>query len=187
MAAQKRNPGAGKASGASGNDHAAKLICSEDNHCNSATQDKPIRRLHGMRYTPEWEAWKGAKQRCSNPNNPAYARYGGRGISVCRRWTHGENGVSGFELFMQDMGPRPSSDFSLDREDSNGNYEPANCRWATKLEQSRNRGVVKLDPEKVRMIRTSQHPCAVLAKRLQVSIGVVYNARHRLTWQEVRP
>jgi hypothetical protein len=72
------------------------------------------------------------RQRCSNPGHVAYARYGGRGIRVCERWDSYEN-------FLADMGRRPSLRHSLDRMDTNGNYEPNNCRWATWKEQHRNR------------------------------------------------
>jgi hypothetical protein len=71
--------------------------------------------------------------RCTNPHNKSWEYYGGRGIKVCERWQ------SSFNDFLADMGPRPTQSHSIDRfPDQNGNYEPTNCRWATKKEQSRN-------------------------------------------------
>ncbi len=92
-------------------------------------------RTHGMSGTPEYNIWNGMKQRCSNENDPNYRRYGGRGISVCERWL----GEQGFVNFLADMGPRPSDEHSVDREDNDGNYEPSNCYWATDTEQANNK------------------------------------------------
>lgn len=83
--------------------------------------------------------WRSLKQRCFNPRDKDYKYYGGRGITVCARWCDGEHGKSGFQCFVEDMGPKPSAAHSIDRIDSNGNYESGNCRWATASEQNRNR------------------------------------------------
>lgn len=91
-------------------------------------------RVDGKRKArPEYAAWRDAVQRCTNPNNHAFDRYGGRGIRVCERWS----GPDGFDRFWEDMGPRPDG-YSLDRIDNEGHYEPGNCRWATTEAQNRN-------------------------------------------------
>ena len=87
---------------------------------------------HGLCYSPEYVAWRSMRQRCEWPGHKSYADYGGRGISICARWQV-------FEHFLADMGARPGPLYSLDRIDFNGNYEPANCRWADKGQQARNR------------------------------------------------
>lgn len=82
--------------------------------------------------TPEYYAWVGLKQRATNPNCVGADNYSGRGITVCDRWLHS------FQAFFSDMGPRPSSRHSVDRINNDGNYEPSNCRWATKTQQCEN-------------------------------------------------
>lgn len=88
-------------------------------------------RRHGASHTTEYSVWLGMRKRCHYSKHPHYARYGGRGIKVCARW-------SVFENFFSDMGPRPSTSHTLDRINNDGNYEPSNCRWATAIEQRNN-------------------------------------------------
>lgn len=87
---------------------------------------------HSSPVSPEYRAWNNMRNRCSNPKVNHYQDYGGRGIRVCARWQI-------FENFLADMGRRPSPLYTLERMDNDGNYEPGNCKWATRYEQQHNK------------------------------------------------
>jgi hypothetical protein len=86
----------------------------------------------GNATSPEFRAWVNMMVRCK-PNYVRSDDYWGRGITVCAQW------ADSFDQFLADLGPKPSSDLSLDRIDNNGNYEPGNCRWATEEQQQNNK------------------------------------------------
>jgi hypothetical protein len=71
-------------------------------------------------------------QRCTNPKHPSYTNYGGRGIKICKEWF-------AFKNFLSDMGERPNTSLTLERINNDGDYEPSNCKWATRTEQLRNK------------------------------------------------
>jgi hypothetical protein len=72
-------------------------------------------------------------------NHKSFKWHGARGIAACSRWRYGENGQTGLECFVADMGEKPTPQHSIDRIDSNGNYEPGNCHWACPKEQAMDR------------------------------------------------
>ena len=89
-------------------------------------------KTHGMHDTATHKSWDSAIGRCHRPNDPSFHKYGARGITVCDEWRES------FLAFYKHMGERPQGT-SLDRIDNTKGYEPGNCRWATPVEQSRNR------------------------------------------------
>ena len=108
-----------------------------------------VNSTHGMRQSREYAAWCAMMTRCTNQNSIAYANYGGRGIKVCDRW-------KSFENFYADMGD--ANGLTLDRIDVNGNYEPSNCRWATRKEQGnnkRNNNVIEFDGKRMTAMQWS--------------------------------
>ena len=129
-------------------------------HIEQAIKTCKNKATHGKTNTSEYNIWLSVTQRCLNINNHAYSYYGGRGITICDRW------LNSFENFYIDMGPRPSAFHSIDRIDNNGNYEPSNCRWATKEEQSNNRR-----NNHIVIYKNKQYSVMDLAKEL----GINYN------------
>lgn len=96
--------------------------------------------IHGMSESPEFSTWTDMLSRCYNPRATGYRDYGGRGIVLCDRWK------TDFTAFVADMGLKPGPEYSIEREDVDGNYEPLNCRWATMEEQAQNkRNTVRIE------------------------------------------
>lgn len=115
--------------------------------------------------SPEYLSWIGMKQRCTNPRAQSYRIYGGRGITVCDRWLYS------FERFLADMGPRPEGT-SLDRINKDGDYEPANCRWATAKEQAANR-----DNHTAQLLGMRFHRLLVIDAEPPTGEGIIWIAR----------
>lgn len=110
-----------------------KRNCTKSCGCMSKQLIGESNKTHGMSHHPAFGVWHSMKQRCGDPNHPAYHNYGGRGIKVCPEWEHS------FEQFWMDMGPTYRGGMELDRVDNNRGYDPQNCRWVTRKKNARNR------------------------------------------------
>jgi len=138
--------------------------------CNTGKRISESKIEHGKSKTSEFAIWVSMIQRCTNKNAASYPYYGGRGISVCDSW------LNSFEAFLGDMGIRPSSSHSIERIENDGNYEPANCRWANDFEQACNRrNNVRLTVNGVTLI------VAEWARKIGVIPSVIHN-RIRRGW-----
>lgn len=115
------------------------LICGNTASCGCLSKETRVtaNTTHGMtKIIPEYAIWAGIRRRCNSAQDKRYHRYGGRGIKVCERWDD-------FTKFYADMGPRPSLQHSIERINNDGNYEPGNCKWATRREQYDNTSLNK--------------------------------------------
>ena len=101
--------------------------------CGCLRRDTKPSQSHGLSKTRAYSIWTRMKQRCGNPKDPDYSRYGGSGVTVCEHW------MASFEAFYADMGDPPSEQHTLDRRDGALGYSPENCRWATLVEQNNNK------------------------------------------------
>jgi hypothetical protein len=124
------------------------------------------RTTHGLRHTRAYSSWTHMQARCTDTSN---LNYGGRGIVVCERWRS-------FEVFLEDMG-QPPEGMTLDRIDVNGNYEPANCRWATIKQQNNN-----CRRTRYVVYQGERIPLAIMAKACGISTATLHQRIANLGW-----
>lgn len=170
------------------------LISGHTKSCGCWSTEVKTRRftVHGGSFTPEHWAWIQARARCFSKNHRWYHRYGGRGITMCEEWRND------FTRFLNDMGLRPSKNHSLDRINNEGDYEPGNCRWATRRQQNINKtnpGNRILTEQQVHSIREEVirksvgESLASLDSRLALIYGVkpntIQQVRLRIRWRYI--
>jgi hypothetical protein len=139
---------------------------------------REVATTHGMTGTTTYWAWQSMMQRCYNPKNAWYSRYGGRGINVCERWHKLEN-------FVSDMGTRPPK-LTLERINNELGYSKSNCKWATWTEQARNRSSVKLTELEIERIRdillTGGNTDKEIGNYFGVSGATIWNIANDVSW-----
>ena len=151
--------------------------------CYNIEKIKQRTTIHGYHGQKEYVTYKCMVNRCYDKKNASYLGYRGKGITVCDRW------LNSYENFLLDMGKMPSANHSLDRIYNEGNYEPSNCKWSTKIEQARNRSNNKLNDIQVTLIKiiinniVPEKGCwTKLAKLANVSLSTIYDIRKGKTW-----
>lgn len=133
----------------------------------------------GRTYSPTYHSWQAMISRVRYLDRDIKKKHAGRGIRVCDGWLR-------FEVFLADMGERPVGT-TLDRIDNDGNYEPGNCRWATPVEQARNRRNKRLDFESavaVAVRRLNGEPARVIAKDFGISESLPREIEKGRTWRD---
>jgi len=136
--------------------------------------------IHGEAKAPQsrrYRAWCKMKERCS-PNNKDWKYYGGRGITICDEW-------KSFLTFAEDMGSHPGPGWTLDRENNDGNYEPNNCRWATRKTQTRNSRQTTLTDEQANIIRRRRlagENGAAIGREYGITRQMVCDIAHGNNW-----
>ncbi len=129
---------------------------------------------------PEYRIWGAMVQRCTNPNNSHYKRYGGRRITICKQWKED------FDNFYRDMGPRPTSKHQIDRENNSKGYNKDNCRWVLAKDNMRNRDINVLNPEivaEIRKQRESGDTYKTISDHLKISYSNVRSVLSRGAWE----
>ena len=166
-----------------GEPHIAKGLCSTHYQRKQQNRDLYVvvhkRERHGMEDTRAYRIWNGIKRRCTNPKDPGYKNYGGRGITVCKEWSES------FQAFYRDMGDPPTENHQIDRKNNNKGYNKDNCRWVLHVENSQNRRSTKLSREDVIAIRQSTLSHEELAGMYNVDRSHINRIVNRVHWPNI--
>lgn len=150
---------------------------------------KTIHVTHGASHTGLYNRYKSMLNRCHNPSNPSYARYGAKGVTVCDRWRES------FQSFYEDMGAPPDG-YTLDRIDNSKGYSPDNCRWATVKQQSENSSrprVISFNGKTMNVSQWAKHlgiNTATLIERLDkwpIEDALSHGKSHRFYRRKIYP
>jgi len=142
----------------------------------------PPNKIHGESNNRLFAIWTGIKSRCNNKNRKSYKYYGGRGIKIYNEWN---NNYLSFKEWSLSNGY--SNELTIDRIDSNGNYEPSNCRWVSRIEQGRNtrntKINIKIATEIRKLYKKGRLTQKIIAKKYGISLGIVKSVTQGRTWK----
>ena len=129
--------------------------------------------------TKEYRCWFAAKKRTTDPKNKSFRNYGALGVSMCEKW------IASFPAFLADVGEAPTPEHTIDRINPYGNYEPSNCRWATRKQQARNKTntvITEKIADKIRIMKSKGMQISLISKELNIAKSTAGNVFYGKGW-----